>query len=225
MRELPTWVRSQSCLITELELVTLAYTMITVAMYIAWWKKPLNVGSPIRVPCGRPDDQDLRDPGVLDVVFLAIFGGADDEVDLRRDPIFYSGEPGDKITISADVVAFVVAIIFGGIHCIAWSSSFKFPSPKAQLLWRISSLIIVAVPVLILFTVLLWALYMLVEKRRYIGIAVGSVGAFALLISVLGMAAYIAARGILLVIAFLELSTLPCEGFRSVQWTSFIPHI
>ncbi|KAI0059818.1 hypothetical protein BV25DRAFT_1808398, partial [Artomyces pyxidatus] len=35
--------------ITQLEIMTLAYTTITVAMYVAWWDKPQNVGGPVRV--------------------------------------------------------------------------------------------------------------------------------------------------------------------------------
>ncbi|KZP22164.1 hypothetical protein FIBSPDRAFT_488166 [Athelia psychrophila] len=35
--------------LTNLEVITLAYTVITVAMYIAWWEKPLNVRCGIRV--------------------------------------------------------------------------------------------------------------------------------------------------------------------------------
>jgi hypothetical protein len=50
--------RNQGLLITELELITVAYTIITVAMYIAWWNKPLNVGCPTRVPNRHLDVDD-----------------------------------------------------------------------------------------------------------------------------------------------------------------------
>ncbi|KZP17225.1 hypothetical protein FIBSPDRAFT_830876 [Athelia psychrophila] len=36
--------------ITSLDIMTLAYTLMTVAMYAAWWAKPLNVTCAIRVP-------------------------------------------------------------------------------------------------------------------------------------------------------------------------------
>ncbi|KAI0062744.1 hypothetical protein BV25DRAFT_1769394, partial [Artomyces pyxidatus] len=35
--------------ISQLELMTIAYTTITIAMYLAWWQKPLNVSGSIRV--------------------------------------------------------------------------------------------------------------------------------------------------------------------------------
>ena len=39
--------------LTNLEVMTLAYTIMTVAMYVAWWDKPLNISCAIRVP-GAP---------------------------------------------------------------------------------------------------------------------------------------------------------------------------
>lgn len=35
--------------VTELEIVTLAYTTVTLGMYIFWWHKPLNAGQPVKV--------------------------------------------------------------------------------------------------------------------------------------------------------------------------------
>ncbi|KZP19183.1 hypothetical protein FIBSPDRAFT_658134, partial [Athelia psychrophila] len=39
--------RVENLTITNLEIMTLAYTVITVAMYAAWWDRPLNVSCPI----------------------------------------------------------------------------------------------------------------------------------------------------------------------------------
>ncbi|KZP06206.1 hypothetical protein FIBSPDRAFT_805134, partial [Athelia psychrophila] len=36
--------------VTNLEAMTLAYTVMTVAMYVVWWDKPLNVSCAVRVP-------------------------------------------------------------------------------------------------------------------------------------------------------------------------------
>lgn len=36
--------------LTQLEVMTLVYTLITTAMYFFWWKKPLNVSRPILIP-------------------------------------------------------------------------------------------------------------------------------------------------------------------------------
>lgn len=42
--------RAEHLPVTNLEVMTLAYTVITVAMYAAWWEKPLNVDCAVRVP-------------------------------------------------------------------------------------------------------------------------------------------------------------------------------
>jgi hypothetical protein len=264
--------RIQGLLITELELITLAYTVITVAMYIAWWNnlKPLNIEFPVRVPYSHssysrvisesppaptlpigiphnhpsmmpppsgnvileehsvPVDTSLRNNPV-GVTIRTIFGTSENLVDLRKEcgvPIFYSGNPAEGISRSTNVAALIVTVIFGGIHCMAWSSSFNFPSPKAQLLWRISSVIIVTVPVPMLVVIAIVSLVTKVKLRRYIYtmMILRSVTAFVVMI-ILGVIAYIVARVILLVIGFMQLSAVPCEGFQSVQWISFIPHI
>ncbi|KZP22449.1 hypothetical protein FIBSPDRAFT_664611, partial [Athelia psychrophila] len=41
--------RAKHLPVTSLEVMMLAYTVITVAMYIAWWAKPLNVSCAVRV--------------------------------------------------------------------------------------------------------------------------------------------------------------------------------
>ncbi|KZP21845.1 hypothetical protein FIBSPDRAFT_825300, partial [Athelia psychrophila] len=41
--------RAERLPVTTLEIMTLAYTVMTVAMYAAWWDKPLNVSCAVRV--------------------------------------------------------------------------------------------------------------------------------------------------------------------------------
>jgi hypothetical protein len=68
--------------------------------------------------------------------FFVMMGGDDDGDDEtffvvgRRHNIDFSSIPG----------VILVTMVFGGIHCVAWS--FAFPSPTEQLLWRISSIAI-----------------------------------------------------------------------------------
>ncbi|KAF7979839.1 hypothetical protein HWV62_40579 [Athelia sp. TMB] len=44
---------------SELEVMTLAYTVITFAMYAVWWYKPCSVGCPTRVICASPHDSGI----------------------------------------------------------------------------------------------------------------------------------------------------------------------
>ncbi|KAI0048991.1 hypothetical protein FA95DRAFT_979005 [Auriscalpium vulgare] len=153
--------------LTELEVVTLAYTMITVAMYIVWWDKPQNVGGPVRIPSPESADWSLKEQPernkaaaeanpILSYpviswprVFHIVNGAEDALVDMTRRagvPTFYSG-PGSRYTSGfAVALALVVTIGFGLIHFIAWNSP-TFPSHAETLIWRVCSIVVVAVPV------------------------------------------------------------------------------
>ena len=60
---------------------------------------------------------------------------------------------GDSGWVSRWLIAIiagaVIATIFGAIHCVGWS--FQFPSHPEQLLWRIASLSITCVPMVLVF--------------------------------------------------------------------------
>jgi hypothetical protein len=46
--------KAEGLVITELELVTLAFAVLNAAMYFFWWSKPLNVAIAVRVPLLEP---------------------------------------------------------------------------------------------------------------------------------------------------------------------------
>ncbi|KAF5375810.1 hypothetical protein D9757_011171 [Collybiopsis confluens] len=48
--------------VTELEIMTLAFAVMNVAIYLFWWNKPLGVGFPIRIQRDAPDQSVLEDP-------------------------------------------------------------------------------------------------------------------------------------------------------------------
>ncbi|KAK0502207.1 hypothetical protein EDD18DRAFT_683932 [Armillaria luteobubalina] len=116
---------------------------------------------------------------------------------------------GSKRTGTRDAVLFVIGSIFGAIHCIAWS--FDFPSHAEMLLWRISSLSALLLPMLVS---LVSSVFTRCAKRKD-GI---TVPVFAMLY------AYITARSILIVLAFMQLRSLPPLALSNVQWTDYIPH-
>ena len=60
------------------------------------------------------------------------------------DTFFVVGEQKDDKSHVQLWALVLVALIFGGIHCIGWS--FHFPSHAEQLLWRMSSIAITANP-------------------------------------------------------------------------------
>jgi hypothetical protein len=98
-----------------------------------------------------------------------------------------------------------VAVVFGAIHCLAWS--FHFATRGEQLTWRVASLSIASVPVAMFACV--WMLPF--DIAEFTTILLGIV--------------YILARGALLVLALMELRALPASAFDTVNWTTFIPHL
>ncbi|KAI0059874.1 hypothetical protein BV25DRAFT_1035204 [Artomyces pyxidatus] len=202
--------------VTQLEIMTLAYTTITIAMYVSWWDKPQNVGGPFRVAV-----KELPRPGPVfeyswyERISVTVAGAQDMFVDLRKArcvPTFYSGAFDDGNVNIADVVALFAAMVFGAVHCAAWH--YAFPSYAERFIWRACSLAIVALPGAIMLVAILpmlmdwlpWSLEM------------------SLLVCAISAPLYVAARSLLLALSFTTLRSLPPETYRAVQWTLRIPH-
>ncbi|KAF7984854.1 hypothetical protein HWV62_10815 [Athelia sp. TMB] len=204
--------------LTNLEVMTLAYTVITVAMYVVWWDKPLNVSCAIRVPEESMEKRnDLEYESLWERVFAYVAGLQDRYVDLSRCtrvPTFWAADRTGSALI-ADTIALLVAIVFGAVHCIAWS--YPFQSHLEQQLWRASAVAITAVPATL---ALGFAVAALLE--HYTGLNIVTV--LSIFCVPLGPM-YIAARIILILISFTSLRLLPASAYYTVQWTTYVPHI
>ena len=222
--------RIQHLPITELEIMTLAYTAVNAAIYGFWWYKPLSVRCPVRVVAGSQLSEakvDLISKGpwldAISYVFKLVDGTQDSMTnvsDEKQVPIFYAAKPDKAQRDLAAAISVIVAMIFGGIHCFAWS--LQFPSHAEQLLWRVSSIAILGYPGILGLTFLfesLWVKYYKhpitdITSRRYL-----------IVLFVLGIPVYVAGRVILVVLAFATLRSLPQGAYGTPQWTIFIPHI
>ncbi|KZP11754.1 hypothetical protein FIBSPDRAFT_671517, partial [Athelia psychrophila] len=215
--------RVENLAITNLEIVTLAYTVITVAMYAAWWHKPLNVRCPIRIKAGQKIDKDTRHFKWSDIIEY-VTGDQDYLITLsgeERVPTFWSSctsAYGSTIPLYADITALSVAMVFGAIHCTAWS--YAFTSLADKWMWRVCAIAITATPLLMAaaFTVFnpFNAAYFLHDSIfNYIPVICMTIGALL----------YIPARILLLVLSFTTLRQLPLSAYQTVQWTTWIPHI
>ena len=124
------------------------------------------------------------------------------------------------------------AMIYGGLHALAWSAHFH--SPTEQLLWRISSVVVMGgIPTLaVMFGVsnqlrdsilgdsdhdwtlhlVLFSLFRLVFYS-FIGLN--------FLIAI----AYVLARLYLVVECFIQLSHLPAGVYEVPEWSAYFPHI
>jgi hypothetical protein len=219
--------------LSELEVITLAYTIMNVGIYIAWWDKPRNVDRPIRVLLPPDSVEKERDDGssmkgwvdALERMFVALIPGMDDDNLSTQSsvPTFYSGNPHQsRDFMQSAFVASAVGAVFGAIHFIAWS--YSFPSHAEQLLWRISSVSMVGVPVCVLAISLLNtfesrylrngdAPLLIKICRRTIELVVAILW---IVTGVLGPLVYVFARVVTFVLAFKTLSSLPAAAFQTI---------
>lgn len=166
--------------ITNLEVMTLAYTVITLSMYAAWWNKPLNISCPIRVPgaAANPADAAAAYPSsVLQRIAKYVMGNLDGLAtpsQLERVPTFWSGGTGLRAPQAADRllrptprqtwekfaaggrdvgVANTIALAAAMVFgAVHWIAwSYTFPSHLEQLMWRMSAFTVVAAPAALIF--------------------------------------------------------------------------
>jgi hypothetical protein len=113
----------------------------------------------------------------------------------------------------------ILGMAFGAIHFIAWW--YTFPSHAEFILWRISCIALVAVPLLSAITCVGWA----TDMGNIDNALVVIIYLIPVLLLILSAWLYIVARVASLVIAFTALRSLPSDAFLVVDWTTFIPHI
>jgi len=146
---------------------------------------------------------------------ILIPDGESEAVEIKRVDTFY---PSNWVTSKKFAIFLVgaITVAFGAIHCIGWS--FDFPSGIEKTLWRVASLSITGVPILIFqFGVLGTSIDHLLKYRF------NDSCMYTTLISLIFT--YILSRLALLVLPFLCLRSLPPAAFHVVHWTSFIPHL
>jgi hypothetical protein len=138
--------------------------------------------------------------------------------DVKVGDMFYAGDNG--ITWIFGIPGAVIATIFGGIHCIAWS--FQFPSHTEQLLWCIASLSITCLPMVAVF----WLPMVELVDEEKMPHWLFTLSALPNIIIVIGSPIlYVLSRVALLVIALMSLRSLPPGAYETVHWTTFIPHV
>jgi hypothetical protein len=110
----------------------------------------------------------------------------------------------------------ILGMAFGAIHFVAWWH--EFPSHAEFILWRISCIALVAVP---LFSTIASGSLRIYRDNMLCGAMTG----ISILLLMLSAWLYIVARIATIVIAFTALRSLPSEALLVVDWTTFIPHI
>ncbi|CAG7852869.1 SubName: Full=Uncharacterized protein {ECO:0000313/EMBL:CCA69324.1} [Serendipita indica DSM 11827] len=219
--------KAQRLPLAELEVITLAYTLVNLMIYINWWDKPYQVAEPVRY-YGELPERDHKHPmskeipklPVITRMLLYLVCIQDEFTDLRRlkrTPTFYTGATsyGDEqfASMRGLWILFVVGTAFGGIHLLAWASF--FPTPLERLLWRISAITLTVGPFLTpTLSIIFLALMNCFNTSSILRIIVSTISPIVYLIS----------RGISMTVALTTLRNLPPEAYRNLEWSNFLPH-
>ena len=125
--------------------------------------------------------------------------------------MFYSEATNEETMFCSSAIA---GALFGTIHCLAWH--FVFPSPAEEMMWKVSSLIVVCSCFITFLMALSW------DVLEELSVNSGIVGCSAeiLLLIFLGGSAllYPTARICLLILALTSLRSLPSSAFDAVRW-------
>ncbi|KAF8659470.1 hypothetical protein AX16_001837 [Volvariella volvacea WC 439] len=155
------------------------------------------------------------------VIFGSLMDMTNEEGDKRRltsvHP-FYAAQLGDGQHRLAYLYGSVIGVFFGGIHLIGWN--FTFSTTTELWLWRSSSLVLTVIPAIITLSWPLGVNWWNVENYHPF---IDRVLWFVL--ARIGTPLYIAARIIIILLAFFSLRDLPDSAYQNVKWTNFIPHI
>ena len=131
-----------------LETFTLAIVACTVISYALWWKKPLDVDTPMIIKDAAIDYYFQTCSEYSRHIGCEHRNDVDALVDRRKENL-------SPLTLwHRDHALFMstVSLVFGACHILAWN--WVFPTPVEQLLWRVASVGSAVMP--ILFCVLLW---------------------------------------------------------------------
>ena len=218
---------AQHLALTELEIVTLAYAVVNMAIYVVWWKKPYQVKEPIAVYGELPEmnsvQKSVKEESEAFVMWkafeylLGVQDGAADLRSLRGTPAFYSGTVDDEgnIALLSILLFSIIGAVFGAVHFLGWSSS--FPTPASQLLWRLSAIGLTGAPIAIPVTFLIFI---------FLSAAAGAVSIIIFgVVLLLLFPLYLFGRAATLVLAFMTLKALPLSAYRAVEWSNLLPHI
>ncbi|PPQ95136.1 hypothetical protein CVT25_010635 [Psilocybe cyanescens] len=144
-----------------------------------------------------------------------------------RVPTFYA--PAVEDDSMSIVLAILVAIVFGGLHCIAWS--FEFPTLIEKWAWRVSAVLVSGLPLSISFLSVLTASMGNKnadgngDAKEYSSALVNVMDNALIVILSLSTFLYIAARGILLILPLVGLRALPAGAYIDLNWTAYLPHV
>ena len=142
--------------VTQIELATVAFSVFAVITYLINWWKPKDISEPTLLnrlvrENHTPDlVEGASEPFFYRWLFPEPSKGSPDsfwtsrnQQRVENDELWMDG----KLPLIWPLMT-VSCLLFGGVHCVAWS--FQFPTRTEQLIWRVASLISMFLPALAL---------------------------------------------------------------------------
>ena len=158
---------------------------------------------------------------VVSFIFTAVFGiitTSTVPLGASHVPSFYA--PSTKSDHSSRMVVFALfGVIFGGLHCLSWS--FNYPTHSEQTLWRLTSLAITVIPLIVApidFLLATWDMKSCQKFERRSLLILDLIMTILLFI-------YVPARLSLIAQAFALLRNQPPSVLVAVDWTKYVPHL
>jgi hypothetical protein len=216
--------------LTELELMTLAFIIAALVMYLLWWYKPFDVQRATRLACPHERTSEVR----------SHLGNLETRKQWRRRNVTFE-DVMDRNRIAngkAAGIAFAnVGVIISSLHIAAWN--WDFPSHTIQILWIVFSVVTTCC-----FPLLYFAIGSLqvddidkLPKYRFYDLLLSSSRMLktfaidkeaskkfflALLLSILAI--YIISRLGLIFLVFYCFSSMPAVVYETVNWNTIFPH-
>lgn len=140
--------------ITQLEIATIAFSVMAAFIYLASWWKPKDVSQPTILTHSLRNNAKRTAVSRMQPLWLRLRSPAKATTKMARESSERSERvPNDLVWMEGDtplifVIMSVSSLTFGGLHCLAWN--FEFPTRAELICWRVASLVSAILPILAL---------------------------------------------------------------------------
>lgn len=222
---------------SQLEIAVLAFSASSLITYAILWNRPQEIDCRYKIQATKiPTARELREILLYGPRYLWTWRPSQGRIDsnLKLAPIPNDAShqvgtiDGNRLeswayvnngeTLSVVAGSILSGTVFGGLHCLAWN--FQFPTSTETLLWRICSILMVALPLLSIPSNIMWSKY----NRYYYRQRSSRVRLFwGLILLIVFLIPYLVARLFVMVEIFRSLFYLPPEAFIDT-WSGSFPH-